>query len=203
MLLLVGLGNPGAEYARNRHNIGFMVIEALVSHYRLSTKKKRFQGITNEGTIAGEKVLALRPQTYMNESGRSVGGAAHFFKLTPDQVFVFHDEIDLEFGKVRVKTGGGAAGHNGIKSITQQMGPDFHRIRLGVGHPGGEGRVHGHVLGDFGKDEMKTVEEMVDVAVRNVDLLIKQDFAGYMNKFALAFVPQRNEGKKRRGGDED
>jgi PTH1 family peptidyl-tRNA hydrolase len=197
MRLLVGLGNPGEEYARNRHNIGFMVIAAAVERHRLAAPRARFQGKTNEGTIGAEKIVALRPQTYMNESGRSVGAAMRFFKLTPADIFVFHDEIDLAFGKVRVKTGGGAAGNNGIRSIIDHIGADFTRVRFGVGHPGEAERVHGHVLSDFSAAERKALAPILDAAASEIPLLIAGDFEGYMNKLALLVKPPRNQGARK------
>lgn len=197
MRLLVGLGNPGEEYARNRHNIGFMVIAEAVERFRLGPPRARFQGITNEGTIAGEKVLALRPTTYMNESGRAVGAAMRFFKLTSEDILVFHDEIDLAFGKVRVKEGGGSAGNNGIKSISAHIGPDYVRVRMGVGHPGESGEVHHHVLSDFGAAERKAITPIIEAAAQEIPLLIAGDFEGYMNKLALIIKPPRNQGPRK------
>jgi PTH1 family peptidyl-tRNA hydrolase len=151
MHLLVGLGNPGPKYAGNRHNIGFMAVDEIVRRHGFSAWRRRYQGEAAEGTLAGEKVLALKPATYMNESGRSVGEAARFFDIDPAQVIVFYDEIDLIEGKLRVKFGGGAAGHNGIRSIIAHLGPHFQRVRIGIGHPGEKSLVHPHVLGDFAK----------------------------------------------------
>src|SRR6188768_3638261 len=138
MLLLVGLGNPGPRYAYNRHNVGFMALELIRKRYGFSASRNRFEGETSEGTVGGEKVLALKPMTFMNESGRAVGQAASFYKISPEDVIVMHDEIDLAPGKVRAKRGGGHAGHNGLRSITQHIGAEFRRVRLGVGHPGKE-----------------------------------------------------------------
>jgi len=196
MRLLVGLGNPGEEYARNRHNIGFMVIEAAVSRHGLGPPRARFQGLTNEGTIGGEKVLALRPQTYMNESGRAVGEAMRFFKLEPSDIIVFHDEIDLAFGKVRVKAGGGPAGNNGIRSIIQHIGPHFMRVRMGVGHPGEKDAVHGHVLSDFSAAERKALAPLIDAAADHVGLILSGDDEAYMSKLALVTKPPRNQPRK-------
>lgn len=201
MRLLVGLGNPGEEYARNRHNIGFMVIAEAAERFRFGPPRARFQGITNEGAIAGEKVLALRPQTYMNESGRAVGAAMRFFKLTPSDIIVFHDEIDLAFGKVRVKAGGGSAGNNGIKSISAHIGPDYLRVRMGVGHPGERAEVHRHVLSDFGADERKAIAPIIEAAAREIPLLLKGDHEGYMNKLALILKPPRHQGPRRPAAD--
>ncbi len=203
MRLLVGLGNPGEKYVRNRHNIGFMAVEEVVRRYSLGPSRARFQGISNEGEIGGEKVLALRPQTYMNESGQSVGAAMRFFKLTPANIIVFHDEIDLAFGKARVKMGGGAAGNNGIRSIAAHIGPDFLRVRMGVGHPGERGEVHHHVLSDFSAAERKALEPLLDEAAKQIGLLLSGDAEGYMNKLALIFKPPRNQGPRKPAVDKD
>ena len=153
MLLFVGLGNPGREHAGQRHNIGFMALDAIAARHRAPPPRARFQGLATEATVGTEKVILLEPQTYMNDSGRSVQAAATFYKLALPDIVVFHDELDLQPGQVRVKTGGGNAGHNGLRSITQHMGNDYRRVRLGIGHPGTKERVLGYVLGNFGKDE--------------------------------------------------
>ena len=155
MLLFVGLGNPGARYAFNRHNIGFMAIDAIADMHAFPSETKRFDGLLRDGTLEDERVLTFKPATFMNDSGRAVAQAMHFFKLELSELTVFHDEVDLEPGKLRVKPGGGAAGHNGIRSITDHLGPDFRRVRLGVGHPGDRARMTNHVLGDFSKEERK------------------------------------------------
>ncbi|HRY03209.1 MAG TPA: aminoacyl-tRNA hydrolase, partial [Beijerinckiaceae bacterium] len=149
MLLFVGLGNPGRQYARNRHNIGFMAIEQIARAHNFAPFRARFQGRVSEGQIGGEKVILLEPETYMNESGRAVGEAARFYKIGLDGIAVFHDELDLAPGKCRVKIGGGAAGHNGLRSIDAHLGKDYRRIRLGIGHPGDKNLVHSYVLNDF------------------------------------------------------
>ena len=151
MLLLVGLGNPGNKHADNRHNIGFMAVDEIIRRHGFTSPRRRFQGLTSEGAMAGQKVVALKPQTFMNESGRSVGEAARFFKIDTDHIVVFHDELDLAPGKLRVKRGGGLAGHNGLKSLAAHIGKDFRRVRLGVGHPGHKDKVLRHVLRDFAK----------------------------------------------------
>lgn len=156
MLLFVGLGNPGARYAFNRHNIGFMAIDAIADMHAFPSEIKRFDGLLRDGTLEDERVLTFKPTTFMNDSGRAVAQAMHFFKLELSELTVFHDEVDLERGKMRVKQGGGAAGHNGIRSITDHLGPDFRRVRLGVGHPGDRARMTDHVLGDFSKEERKS-----------------------------------------------
>jgi len=191
MLLLVGLGNPGPRYARNRHNIGFMVLDEIVRRHGFGPWRARFQGQAAEGRIGNAKVLALKPETYMNESGRAVGEALRFFKLAPDQVLVLHDEIDLAPGKVRVKTGGGAGGHNGIRSIDNHIGRAYRRVRLGVGHPGDKERVHGHVLQDFAKAEMPWVEKLIDCVATEIPLLVAGDDAAFMSRVAHVMTPPR------------
>jgi peptidyl-tRNA hydrolase, PTH1 family len=186
MLLFVGLGNPGRQYARNRHNIGFMAIEAIARRHGFASARQRFQGLASEGAIAGEKVLLLQPQTYMNESGRSVGEAARFHKIGVGEIVVFHDELDLAPAKCRIKTGGGVAGHNGLRSITAHVGNDYRRVRMGIGHPGDKSLVHSYVLNDFGKSEEPWVEALCDAIADNVALLIKGDDAGLQNRLHLA-----------------
>lgn len=153
MILLVGLGNPGAKYARNRHNAGFHAVEAIADSHGFAPARKKFKGLIREGTISGKKVLTLRPETYYNESGNAVAAAAKFYKIPVDEIVVFHDEIDLAPGKVRAKMGGGLAGNNGLRSINAHIGPDFWRVRIGIGHPGHKDRVTPFVLGDFSKAE--------------------------------------------------
>jgi peptidyl-tRNA hydrolase, PTH1 family len=186
MRLLVGLGNPGARYAGNRHNIGFMAVEAIARRHGFPPWRRRFQGVATEGPLAGEKVLLLLPGTFMNESGLAVGEAAHFYKLGMDDIVVFHDEIDLPPAKVRAKTGGGIAGHNGLRSISSHVGNDYHRVRIGVGHPGVKELVHNHVLGDFAKAERPWVEALCDIIADNAGLLAKGDDASFQNKVHLA-----------------
>jgi PTH1 family peptidyl-tRNA hydrolase len=186
MLLFVGLGNPGANHAGNRHNIGFMVVQAIAAHHRIAPWRRRFQGLAVEGPIGSERVLMLMPGTYMNESGRAVAEAVNFYKLGLDQVVVFHDEIDLAPAKVRVKTGGGVAGHNGLRSITSHIGNDYRRVRIGVGHPGVKELVHGHVLSDFAKGERPWVEALCEIIADNADLLAKGQDATFQNKVHLA-----------------
>jgi PTH1 family peptidyl-tRNA hydrolase len=186
MQLFVGLGNPGAAYAGNRHNIGFMAVEAIAKRHGLGPWRRRFQGVTAEGPLAGERVLMLLPGTFMNESGRAVAEAAHFYKLGVGEVVVFHDEIELPPGKVRLKTGGGNAGHNGLRSITEHIGNDYRRVRIGVGHPGVKELVHGHVLNDFAKSERPWVEALCDTVADNAGLLAKGQDASFQNKVHLA-----------------
>ena len=189
MLLLVGLGNPGGRYAGNRHNIGFMAADLIVRRHGFSPWRKRFQGEAAEGTLDGERVLVLKPLTFMNHSGQSVGEAMNFYKLTPDDVVVLYDEIDLAPGKVKVKQGGGAAGHNGIRSIDAHIGPDFWRVRLGVGHPGDKARVHGYVLSDFAKAEDAWLEKLLDAVSDAIPLMAKKQDGKFMTKVALLTQP--------------
>jgi peptidyl-tRNA hydrolase, PTH1 family len=186
MRLLVGLGNPGTRYAGNRHNIGFMAVEAIARRHGFSPWRRRFQGVATEGPLAGEKVLLLLPGTFMNESGLAVAEAAHFYKIGTGDIVVFHDEIDLPAAKVRVKTGGGIAGHNGLRSISSHVGNDYHRVRIGVGHPGVKELVHNHVLSDFAKAERHWVEALCDILADNAGLLAKGDDASFQNKVHLA-----------------
>ena len=186
MLLLVGLGNPGARYVGNRHNIGFMAVEAIARRHSIGPWRRRFQGVAAEGPIGGSRVLLLMPGTFMNDSGRAVAEACHFYKLTPAEVAVFHDEVDLPPAKLRVKTGGGIAGHNGLRSISAHIGNDYRRVRIGVGHPGDKDMVYGHVLGDFAKSERPWVEAMCDVIADNAELLVKGEDATFQNKVHLA-----------------
>jgi PTH1 family peptidyl-tRNA hydrolase len=186
MLLFVGLGNPGSQYVGNRHNVGFMIAQAIVRRHNIGPWRRRFQGVAAEGPIGSERVLLLLPGTFMNESGRAVAEAANFYKLGLSDIIVFHDEIDLAAGKVRVKTGGGVAGHNGLRSITAHIGNDYRRVRIGVGHPGDKDRVHGHVLSDFAKDERPWVDALCDVIADSAELLVKGDDARFQNKVHLA-----------------
>ncbi len=186
MLLLVGLGNPGAKYAGNRHNVGFMAIDAIQRRHSFSPWSKKFQAEISTGDIAGEKVLLIKPQTFMNLSGQSVGEAMRFYKLTPDDVTVLYDEIDLAPGKLRIKTGGGAGGHNGIRSMDQHIARNYRRVRIGVGHPGVKELVHNHVLGDFAKVDHEWLDPLLSAIADNADMLVKRDDGGLMNKVALA-----------------
>jgi PTH1 family peptidyl-tRNA hydrolase len=196
MRLLVGLGNPGSEHVGNRHNIGFMVVQEIARRHGFPPWRRRFQGVATEGTIGPERVLLLLPGTYMNESGRAVGEAAHFYKLPLSDIVVVHDEIDLAPMKVRVKTGGGVAGHNGLRSITAHVGNDYRRVRIGVGHPGAKEQVYGYVLGDFAKAERPWVEALVEVIADNAGLLARGDDATFQNKVHLAMQAKGFEPKK-------
>ena len=186
MLLFVGLGNPGPRYAGNRHNIGFMVVDAIAKRHGIGPWRRRFQGVSAEGPLGGERVLLLLPGTFMNDSGRAVAEAAHFYKLGLSDIVVFHDEIDLAAAKVRVKTGGGVAGHNGLRSISAHVGNDYRRVRIGVGHPGVKELVHPHVLSDFAKSEKPWVEALCDIIADNAELLAKGQDASFQNKVHLA-----------------
>jgi peptidyl-tRNA hydrolase, PTH1 family len=186
MLLFVGLGNPGAKHAGNRHNIGFMAVDAIAKRHGFAPWRRRFQGVATEGAIGQEKVLLLLPGTYMNESGRAVGEAMHFYKLSLSDIAVFHDEIDLPPMKVRVKTGGGIAGHNGLRSISAHIGNDYRRVRIGVGHPGDKDLVHAYVLNDFAKSEHAWVEALCGIMADNADLLARGQDPAFQNKVHLA-----------------
>jgi PTH1 family peptidyl-tRNA hydrolase len=186
MLLIVGLGNPGSGYAGNRHNIGFMAVEAIAKRHGIGPFRRRFQGVSAEGPLGGERVLLLLPGTYMNESGRAVAEAVNFYKLGLPDIVVLHDEIDLAPGKVRVKTGGGSAGHNGLRSISSHVGNDYRRVRIGVGHPGAKELVHSYVLNDFAKSERDWVETLCGIIADNAALLAKGEDASFQNKVHLA-----------------
>jgi peptidyl-tRNA hydrolase, PTH1 family len=189
MLLFVGLGNPGAKYASNRHNVGFMAVDVMAAAHHFGPWKKKFHGEISEGKLGGEKVVLLKPQTFMNESGRSVGEALRFHDVPLDRVLVFYDELDLEAGKVRVKIGGGAAGHNGIRSISQHISPEFKRVRLGIGHPGDKNMVLPHVLGDFAKSDKEWLVAMLDAVADNAEMLVRGEDAPFQSKVHLAVNP--------------
>ena len=182
MLLLVGLGNPGSEYARHRHNIGFMALDAIHREHRLPSWRARFHGLLSEGEIGGERVALLKPLTFMNDSGRSVGDAMRFFKLELGAIAVAHDELDLAPAKLRVKIGGGNAGHNGLRSITAHVGNDYKRLRIGIGHPGDKSLVHHYVLSNFAKDEAPWTGAMVEAIAKNLALLAEGKDASFQNK---------------------
>jgi peptidyl-tRNA hydrolase, PTH1 family len=189
MRLIVGLGNPGAQHSGHRHNVGFMAAGAIARRHGFSPAREKFHSLAAEGTLAGDKALILWPQTYMNDSGRAVQAAMQFYKAEPNDLTVLYDEIDLEFGKVRVKKGGGAAGHNGIRSIDAHVGPDFWRVRIGVGHPGVKGLVKHYVLHDFDAEEKPEVETMVGAIADNFALLFERGHEHFMTKVALAINP--------------
>lgn len=192
MQLLVGLGNPGPKYAGHRHNVGFMAVDEIVRRHGFSSERKRFQSLTAEGVLAGEKLLAMKPQTFMNESGRAVGEALRFFKLSPGDVVVFHDELDLAPGKLRVKRGGGIAGHNGLRSIRAHIGDEFRRVRIGVGHPGDKNRVMPHVLSDFAKADRTWLQPLLEAMADAGEWLARRDDAGFATRVALLINPPRN-----------
>ncbi|HWM46503.1 MAG TPA: aminoacyl-tRNA hydrolase [Xanthobacteraceae bacterium] len=196
MRLIVGLGNPGPRYAGNRHNIGFMAVEAIARRHGLGPWRRRFQGVACEGSVGGARALLLLPGTYMNESGRAVAEAAQFYKLTADDVVVLHDEIDLPPAKVRVKTGGGIAGHNGLRSVSAHIGNEYRRVRIGVGHPGDKELVHAHVLSDFAKSEREWVTALCDIIADNAELLVKGEDAAFQNKVHLAMQAKGLYGPK-------
>lgn len=185
MKLLVGLGNPGAQYAGNRHNVGFMAIDAIAAAHGIAPWKSRHAGLSAEGTIGGEKVMLLKPQTFMNRSGDSVQQVTRFFKIPINDVIVFYDELDLAPGKVRVKTGGGNGGHNGLRSIDPQIGLEYKRVRIGIGHPGKQ-FVTPHVLNDFAKADQAWLRPLLEAIAHEVPLLLRGDDSGFMNKLALA-----------------
>jgi PTH1 family peptidyl-tRNA hydrolase len=197
LYLLAGLGNPGPKYAGNRHNIGFMAVDQIVRRHGFGPWRKRFHGETSEGVLGGEKVLVLKPLTYMNESGQSVAAAMRFFDIDPSQVIVLYDELDLEPGKVRVRYGGGAAGHNGIRSIIAHAGPHFQRVRLGIGHPGERDLVHPHVLSDFAKADKVWLDPLIDSVAENIGLLIEGQEGSFQNKVHLALNPAPEKPKKK------
>jgi PTH1 family peptidyl-tRNA hydrolase len=186
MLLFVGLGNPGARHVDNRHNIGFMAVQAIARRHNIAPWRRRFQSVAVEGTIGGERVLLLLPGTYMNESGRAVQDAARFYKIEPGNVVVFHDEVDLKPGKVRVKVGGGVAGHNGLRSVTANIGNDYRRVRIGIGKPDVKELLPMHVLGSFTRGEWPWVEALCDVIADNAGLLVAGKDSSFQNRVHLA-----------------
>jgi PTH1 family peptidyl-tRNA hydrolase len=186
MLLLVGLGNPGKSYAGNRHNIGFMAIDAIARGCDAAPFRRKFQGEASEARLGSERALLLKPETYMNESGRAVAEAARFHKIPVADIVVFHDELDLAPGKLRIKRGGGDAGHNGLRSITAHMGGDYRRVRLGIGHPGDKALVHGHVLSDFAKADKPWVDALCDAVAKNIGAVVKGDDGLFQTRIATA-----------------
>jgi PTH1 family peptidyl-tRNA hydrolase len=190
MQILAGLGNPGAQYALHRHNVGFMAIDAIAECWNIGPFKPRFQGMAAEGRIGPAKVLLLKPATFMNESGRSVAEAVRFYKLDPAEALsVFYDELDLAPFKLKIKHGGGAAGHNGIRSIDAYLGPDWRRVRIGIGHPGHKDRVTGHVLGNFAKVEMDPLADLLGVLAAELPTLLAGDEPRYLSDIALRLQP--------------
>jgi PTH1 family peptidyl-tRNA hydrolase len=204
MLLLVGLGNPGPRHAGNRHNIGFRAVERIAERHRFQPWRSRFHADVAEGEIGGERVLLMKPRTYMNDSGRAAGEAVRFLKIPLGNVVAFHDELDLPPAKLRVKVGGGSAGHNGLRSLTAHLGNDYKRVRIGIGHPGVKEFVQPHVLGDFARSEHEWVETLIDGVADNADLLAKGDDASFQNRIHLlmeakGFVDVKRPGEQRAG----
>jgi len=196
MKLWVGLGNPGAKYARNRHNIGYMAVDRIADDHGFSPWRAKFQGSLSEGRFGSDKVALLKPETFMNLSGQSVGEAMRFFKLEPQDVTVFQDELDLAPGKLRVKTGGGHAGHNGLRSLHAHLGDGYVRVRLGIGHPGHKDRVSGYVLSDFAKSDQNWLEDLLRGVSDGAGDLAAGDTGRFMNAVALRTTPQRPAGGK-------
>jgi PTH1 family peptidyl-tRNA hydrolase len=201
-LLIAGLGNPGAEYARNRHNAGFMAADVIHASYRFTPWRARLRGAVAEGALSGRKVILLKPMTYMNESGTAVGAAMRFFKLPLSALVVIHDEIDLSAGKIKVKAGGSDAGNNGLRSITAALGPDYRRVRLGVGHPGSKSRVTSHVLNNFSKAEEEWLVPLLSAVAEAAPLLARDDDPGFMNKVAVTLKPPVKNPKPASAKDE-
>lgn len=195
MLLVVGLGNPGEDYAGNRHNIGFMAADSIVNRHELGPFRSKFQGKIAEGSINGVKTAVLKPMTYMNESGRSLAEACRFYKIGPEDIIVLHDEIDLEAGRLRLKDGGGHAGHNGLRSIHDHLGPNYKRLRMGVGHPGTKDHVVRHVLKDFAKADKAWLDPLLNAVAEHFGLLATGDNAGFLNKVSLAVRPPKPKKK--------
>ncbi len=185
MLLLVGLGNPGSGYAYNRHNIGYMAVDDIVHRHGFGPWRHKFRGQVADGALAGDKVLALKPATYMNDSGHAVGEAVRFYKLAPDRVVVIHDDLDLAPGKCRVKRGGGAGGHNGLRSIDRHIGAEYWRVRLGIGHPGDKRLVHDYVLHDFAKSDEAWLDPLLEAVAAAAPLLAAGQPDRFMSRVAL------------------
>lgn len=202
MKLIVGLGNPGAEYAGHRHNIGFMAVEAIADKHGLGPWRKKFSALLCDGTLGGERIVLLKPQTFMNISGQSVAEAAQFYKIDVADIIVLHDELDLLPGKLRVKTGGGDAGHNGLRSITQHMGSDYVRVRLGIGHPGSKERVHGWVLGDFAKADRDWLARLLDAIAAASGRLAGGQLERFQTDVARAMQDGDGEASMAKSGDE-
>ena len=192
MLLVVGLGNPGPEHAYHRHNIGFMAVDDIVHRHGFSPFRARFQGRLAEGRLAGDKALVLKPSTFMNRSGQAVGEAMRYFKLAPEQVVVLYDELDLAPGKCRVKRGGGSGGHNGIRSIDRHIGPEYWRVRLGIGHPGHKDRVHGYVLHDFAKSDEDWLDPLLEAVADAFPLIAEGEPEKFMTRVAMLTGPAKD-----------
>ena len=199
-LLIAGLGNPGSEYARHRHNAGFMAVDAIHAAHKFSAWRAKYQGLMSEGTLASRKTYLLKPMTYMNNSGDFVGAAVRYMKLPPDAVVVIYDELDLAPGKIKVKAGGGDAGHNGLRDITATLGPGYRRVRIGIGHPG-KPAVLSYALHDFSKADKEWLVPLIDAIADAAPLLAKDDEAGFMNRVALKTTPQRPKKEKKESTD--
>ena len=191
MLLLVGLGNPGGAYSKNRHNIGFMAVDEIVRRHSLQVFREKFNGLLTEGIFGSDRVLILKPSTFMNDSGRSVIAAADFYKIRPKDILVIHDELDLDAGKLRLKNGGGHAGHNGLRSIHTHIGDGYRRLRIGIGHPGNKSMVSSHVLRDFAKADAEWLEPMLASVADHIELALVGDDADFLNKVLLNFKPPK------------
>jgi peptidyl-tRNA hydrolase, PTH1 family len=189
MRLVVGLGNPGPKYRANRHNVGYMALGEIARRHSFGPKRRRFQGIVAEGSVAGQRVDALWPTTFMNESGRAVGEALRFYKLAPSDMLVIHDELDLAPGKVRVKRGGGSAGHNGLRSIDAHIGPDYWRLRIGIGHPGDQALVMPYVLSDFAHADVDWLTKLLEALAEAFPLLVEDQDNRFTTKVALLINP--------------
>jgi peptidyl-tRNA hydrolase, PTH1 family len=196
MRIIAGLGNPGPKYENNRHNVGFMAADAIARRHSFSPWTRKFQGLIAEGSLGGERVLLIKPQTFMNLSGQAVGEAMRFYKLAAQDLIVLYDELDLAPGKVRVKTGGGAGGHNGIRSLDAHCGKEYRRVRIGVGHPGVKELVHGHVLGDFAKADREWLEPLLDAIADAAPMLSRGDDNGFMNRVSLAVQGKKGGGSE-------
>jgi PTH1 family peptidyl-tRNA hydrolase len=194
--ILVGLGNPGPEFAQHRHNVGFMALQRIAERHGFGTAKSRFKGMTVEGRIQGKKILALKPTTFMNRSGDAVAEAAQFYKVPPNRIIVLYDELDIAPGKMKAKLGGGAAGHNGIRSIDGAIGPSFWRVRIGIGHPGHKELVHGYVLHAFAKADKDWLDPMLDAISDEIGLMLDGQGELFMTKVAARLTPQRPSGTK-------
>ncbi|MHA1523181.1 MAG: aminoacyl-tRNA hydrolase [Alphaproteobacteria bacterium] len=199
MMLLIGLGNPGPRYAGNRHNIGFRIVDAVAQHHGLPAWRSRFQGLVTEGTLGGVKTLLLKPMTHMNLSGQAVGQAMRFYKLANTDLVVVHDELDLGVRKIRLKSGGGSAGNNGLRSLIQHIGADFSRLRIGIGHPGHKDLVSNHVLSDFAKADAAWVDPLVEATAANIGLLMSGDGVNFLNRVHLALPSDQDDAPKPKG----
>ena len=193
MRLIVGLGNPGAQYVNHRHNVGFQIIDAIADKHQNGGFVKKFHGLAKQINLSGQRVLLLKPQTFMNKSGVSVAEAARFYKIAAKDILVIHDELDLEPGKVRVKVGGSSGGHNGLKSIDAHLGNGYQRLRIGIGHPGSKAQVNGHVLSNFASSDQQWLDPLIEDASLNIDRLLRGDNAGFLNKISKtrAMAPKK------------